>query len=70
MCSLLISVNIYILCVYKNINCVDITARFNPENYTETEGSSVNLTVVLDKPPAKDVTVIITTMEITATRKY
>ena len=39
---------------------------FSPQNYTTSEGASVPLTIVVDKVPAKDVTVTVTTMDITA----
>ena len=46
--------------------CVDVTVTFNPQNYTVTEGDPAPLMIILDKPAAKDITVTVTTMDITA----
>ena len=58
-------------CSYKYINLFllfsGIKVYFDPQNYTTSEGDgSVPLTIVVDKVPAKDVTVTVTTMDITA----
>ena len=40
---------------------------FSPRNYyTVSEGSPVELTIVLDKPSVKNITITVTTMDITA----
>ena len=46
--------------------CADVTITFSPQNYTVTEGDPAPLMIILDKPAAKDITVTVTTMDITA----
>ena len=46
--------------------CADVTVTFSPQNYTVTEGDPAPLMIILDKPAAKDITVTVTTMDITA----
>ena len=46
--------------------CADVTVTFSPQNYTVTEGDPAPLMIILDKPAAKDITVAVTTMDITA----
>ena len=43
-----------------------VTISFNPQNYTVPEGSSVVLMIVLDRVSPQDITVSVTTMDITA----
>ena len=40
---------------------IDVFVMFDPQNYTVVEGSSIPITVVLDKPAAKEVIVTIDT---------
>ena len=47
--------------------CADVTVAFSPQNYTVTEGDPAPVMITLDKPAAKDITVTVTTMDITAT---
>ena len=54
-------------CVHSSPLCADVIVTFNPQNYTVTEGDPAPLMIILDKPAAKDITVAVTTMDITAT---
>ena len=47
--------------------CADVSVAFSPQNYTVTEVDPAPLMIILDKPAAKDITVAVTTMDITAT---
>ncbi len=47
--------------------CADVTVTFSTQNYTVIEGDPAPLMIILDKPAAKDITVAVTTMDITAT---
>lgn len=42
------------------------TVSFNPQNYTVDEGNPANLMIVLDETSPKNITVVVTTMDITA----
>ena len=53
-------------CVHSSPLCADVTVTFSPQNYTVTEGDPAPLMIILDKPAAKDITVTVTTMDITA----
>ena len=39
---------------------------FSPQNYTVPEGTPADIMIVLDKPSPKDITITVTTMDITA----
>ena len=54
-------------CVHSSPLCAVVTVTFSPQNYTVTEGDPAPLMIILDKPAAKDITVAVTTMDITAT---
>ena len=56
-----------LICVHCSPLCADVTVTFSPQNYTVTEGDPAPLMIILDKPAAKDITVTVTTMDITAT---
>ena len=45
---------------------VDVTVTFSPQNYTVPEGTPAEVMIVLDKPSVRDITVSVTTMDITA----
>ena len=45
---------------------VDVTVTFSPQNYTVPEGSPAEVMIVLDKPSVRNITVSVTTMDITA----
>ena len=49
---------------------VDVTVSFSPQNYTVPEGTPAELMVVLDKPSVKNITITVTTMDITAEGEY
>ena len=42
------------------------TVSFSPQNYTVSEGTSVELIIVLDRPACQDISVTVTTMDGTA----
>ena len=42
-----------------------VIISFSPQNYTVPEGSFVNLTIVADKVSPEDITVVVTTTDIT-----
>ena len=44
----------------------EVTVTFSPQNYSVTEGDPAEMIIVLDKPAMKDITVTVTTMDITA----
>ena len=46
--------------------CADVIVTFSPQNYTVTEGDPAPLMIILDNPAAKDITVTVTAMDITA----
>ena len=56
-----------LMCPLFSPVCVDVTVTFSPQNYTITEGDPAPLMIILDKPAAKDITVTVTAMDITAT---
>ena len=43
-----------------------VAISFSPQNYTVPEGTPANLVIVLDTPSSQDITVTVTTMDITA----
>ena len=45
-----------------------INVSFSPPDYSVTEGENVSLIVVLDKVPAKPVTVTITTTDVSTSK--
>ena len=45
---------------------LDVTVTFSPQNYTVPEGTPAEVMIVLDKPSVRDITVSVTTMDITA----
>ena len=45
-----------------------IKVSFSPPDYNVTEGETVSLRVILDKVPAKPVTVTITTTDMSASK--
>ena len=53
---------------HKFCNCSSsaFTISFSPQNYTILEGTPVNLMIVLDKPSSKNITITVSTMDITA----
>ena len=54
---------------YLNISKCSISVvviSFSPQNYTVPEGTPANLMIVLDQASPKDITVTVTTMDITA----
>ena len=46
--------------------CAEVTVTFSPQNYTVTEGDPAEVMIVLDRPAAKNISVTVTTMDITA----
>ena len=56
------------MCVYSSPLHVDayVTVTFSPQNYTVGEGSTAGVMIALDKPSGRDITVSVTTMDITA----
>ena len=47
-----------------------VVVSFSPQNYTVPEGIPANLMIVLDQASRKDITVTVTTMNITAEGTY
>ena len=43
-----------------------MTVTFSPQNYTVIEGDPAEVMILLDKPAAKNISVTVTTMDITA----
>ena len=43
-----------------------MTVSFSPQNYTVPEGTPAELMIVLDKPSVNNITITVTTMDITA----
>ena len=43
-----------------------VAISFSPQNYTVPEGTPADIMIVLDKPSPKDITITVTTMDITA----
>ena len=54
------------MCVDSSLLLVDVTVTFSPQNYTVPEGTPADVMIVLDKPSVRDITVTVTTMDITA----
>ena len=54
------------MCVDSSPLHVDVTVTFSPQNYTVPEGTSAEVMIVLDKPSVRNITVSVTTMDITA----
>ena len=54
--------------VYRLLNCFlsVVVISFSPQNYTVPEGTPADIMIVLDKPSPKDITITVTTMDITA----
>ena len=58
---------VYILTILGCTFIYSVAAvSFNPQNYTVSEGSSVELIIVLDQPACQDISVTVTTMDGTA----
>ena len=47
-----------------------MTVSFSPQNYSVAEGTPAELMVVLDNPSLKDITVTVTTMDLSAECKW
>ena len=54
------------MCVNSSLLHADMTVTFSPQNYTVPEGTPAEVMIVLDKPSVRDITVTVTTMDITA----
>ena len=52
--------------MYYPLSHVDVTVSFSPQNYTVPEGIAADLMIVLDKPSVNNITITVTTMDITA----
>ena len=52
--------------MYSSLPPVVATVSFSSQNYTVSEGTPAELTIVLDKPSVKNITITVTTMDITA----
>ena len=52
--------------VHCIVSCAVVTISFNPQNYTIPEGSVVVPMIVLDRASPRNITVTVTTMDITA----
>ena len=64
-----LSVYVFTLCLYYRhvTSCISVVViSFSPQNYTVPEGTPANLMIVLDQASPKDITVTVTTMDITA----
>ena len=51
----------HVVCIYAVVQ-----VSFSPQNYTVSEGSSVELIIVLDQPACQNTSVTVTTMDGTA----
>ena len=54
------------VCRLLNCSFSVVTISFSPQNYTVPEGTPAGIMIVLDKPSPKDITITVTTMDITA----
>ena len=45
---------------------IDVTVSFSPQNYTVPEGTPADIMIALDKPSVNNITIVVTTMDITA----
>ena len=64
-----LSVYVFILCLYYrhvNSSISEVVISFSPQNYTVPEGTPANLMIVLNQPSPRDITITVTTMDITA----
>ena len=52
--------------MHSSTSHVDVTVSFSSQNYTVPEGTQADLMIVLDKPSVNNITVTVTTMNITA----
>ena len=59
-----------LMCFYTLMICIFIhpavTIGFSPQNYTVPEGTPVELVIVLNRQSVKDISLIVSTMDITA----
>ena len=60
-----------LMCFYTLMICIlfihaAVTIGFSPQNYTVPEGTPVELVIVLNRPSVKDISLTVTTINITA----